>query len=80
MTAREQPQITTSDFEQLERAGVGAAGEVWKARPTKTLPFAGTGDFVALKLYRPEILKEPAQRKRIAEEYRTGSRLAHPPL
>lgn len=80
MTPKEQIQITLSDFEKTEEPRAGAAGEVWKARVTRPLPFAGKGDFVALKLYRQEILKEPAQRERIAQEFKTGSRLVHPNL
>jgi len=80
MGAKKESHITIKDFECLEQAGMGAAGEVWKARPKRDMPFALSGDSVALKLYRPEILKEPAQRERIAAEYRTGSMLVHPNL
>ncbi len=72
--------VTLSDFDKIERAGEGAAAEVWKARPKRTFPFAAEGEAVALKLYKPDILDEPAQRQRIAEEFKTGSRLVHPNL
>lgn len=77
MSANEPPRVSVSDFERLERLGAGASGEVWKARVSRNLPFAKAGDHVALKLYNKEILQEPNQRMRIAEEYKTGKTLVH---
>ncbi|MBI4178700.1 serine/threonine protein kinase [bacterium] len=72
--------VSLDDFTRLEICGTGAAGEVWKANTNRDLPFAPAGATVALKVYRAEILREPAQRRRIDEEFGTGSRLSHPHL
>jgi transcriptional regulator with XRE-family HTH domain len=81
MEPTEGRRIELEDFDKSTKAGgAGASGEVWKARPKRDLPFAATGQDVALKIYKEDILKEPDQRQRIAEEYKTGFRLAHPNL
>jgi len=78
--AGEDKRIDLSDFEKVKLEGEGASGAVWLARVKRDLPFAKTGQEVALKVYKSDILDEPGQRKRIAEEYETGSRLVHPNL
>lgn len=80
MSANEQPQITVSDFEKIESLGDGASGEVWKVRARREIPYVNAEDFLALKLYKKDILEEPNQRMRIAEEYKTGKTLVHPNL
>ncbi len=72
--------LNIADFERITQLGAGAAGDVWKAELKKETQFANKGDIVALKLYNPQILTEPAQRERIAREYRTGAMLVHPNL
>jgi transcriptional regulator with XRE-family HTH domain len=72
--------ISLSDFNLDQPIGGGGAGKVWKASAARDLPFAARGQFLAVKLYEVDILKEPAQRARIQEEYRTGSCLSHPNL
>jgi serine/threonine protein kinase len=76
----EGPEIIISDFEKIKSAGSGASGEVWRARAKRELKFASAGQDLALKEYKADLLSEPNQRKRIAEEYATGSRLVHPNL
>ena len=78
--ADEEQALSISDFEKVKHAGAGAAGEVWQARVKRDLKFANAGQEVALKEYKADVLREPAQRRRIEEEYTTGSRLVHPNL
>lgn len=80
MTTSEQTEINISDFDKIESLGNGASGEVWKVQAMKPIPYVNPGDFLALKLYRRDILQEPNQRMRIAEEYKTGKLLVHPNL
>jgi len=74
------PQISASDFERVNRLGDGASGEVWRVRPSREIPTLPPEEFLALKIYKPDILEEPNQRMRIAEEYKTGKTLVHPNL
>ena len=80
METDKQVRVSQNDFDRIERAGEGAAAEVWKASANRDLSFAAQGKLVALKLYKSDILDEPAQRERIAQEFKTGSRLVHPKL
>lgn len=72
--------LTTSQFEKIALLGQGASGEVWKVRPLTVIPSLPLEDFFALKIYKKDILEEPNQRMRIAEEFRTGKMLVHPNL
>src|SRR5437870_5617878 len=72
--------ITAGQFQKVESLGEGASGEVWKVRALNPIVSLPPQDFFALKLYKKDILEEPNQRQRIAEEYKTGSTLMHPNL
>lgn len=72
--------ITTSQFEKIVSLGQGASGDVWKVSPLAPISLLPPDDFFALKLYKKDILEEPNQRKRIAEEFKTGKTLVHPNL
>jgi tRNA A-37 threonylcarbamoyl transferase component Bud32/transcriptional regulator with XRE-family HTH domain len=62
----------------LEALGEGGAGRVFLVTPTEKKAFARPGELLALKVYKEEILKEPAESERIQREYKVGSTLAHP--
>jgi len=50
-----------ADYRLLQKIGEGAAGEVFLATPTKQMAFAKPGDPLAIKIYRPEILRQAAE-------------------
>jgi transcriptional regulator with XRE-family HTH domain len=58
--------------------GSGNAGDVYLATPLEPKPFANPGDLLAIKRYKPEILKEPNQLERIQLEFQTGSTIDSP--
>jgi serine/threonine protein kinase/transcriptional regulator with XRE-family HTH domain len=66
------------DYRLLSKIGEGKSGVVHLATPVVTKPFAVPGQPVALKIYRPEILREPNQVERIENEARVGQEIAHP--
>lgn len=68
------------DYRLLEFLGEGAAGQVYLATPIKEKPFAHPGEPLALKVYKPEILKQAGQIERIKREFKVGSTLSHPNL
>ncbi len=72
--------LSVSHFEKVESLGEGASGQVWKVRSAHAIQSLPEHDYYALKLYKKDILEEPNQRERIAEEYKTGSVLMHPNL
>jgi serine/threonine protein kinase/transcriptional regulator with XRE-family HTH domain len=72
--------ITSELFEKIESLGAGASGDVWKVKSRTFLETLPVDDFFALKLYKKDILEEPHQRRRIAEEFKTGKTLVHPNL
>jgi tetratricopeptide (TPR) repeat protein/tRNA A-37 threonylcarbamoyl transferase component Bud32 len=59
-------------FQLLERIGVGAFGEVWRARDTEL------DRLVALKLPHPGLLSSDANRERFFREARAAAQLRHP--
>jgi serine/threonine-protein kinase len=61
-------------FEVLSRLGVGGMGEVFLARSSSS------GNNVALKLIRPELVTDPKQRRMFHNEARIGALLRHPNL
>src|SRR5437867_48182 len=67
-------------YRLLQKLGEGAAGEVYLGTPIHEKPFARPGDPLAVKVYKPEILKQAAQLERIEREFRVGSTLSHPNL
>jgi serine/threonine protein kinase len=68
------------DYRLLEPIGEGAAGEVYLATPLRRKSFAEPGVPLAIKLYKPDILRQPRQHDRIKTEFVIGSQLAHPNL
>ena len=68
------------DYRLIERLGEGAAAEVFLVAPVKDKPFASTGQPVAVKVYKPALLKDKDQLKRIRREFKAGSTLNHPSL
>jgi transcriptional regulator with XRE-family HTH domain len=80
MSTSDQKRITSSDFDKVEALGEGASGEVWKVKAHTPLLSLPPEEFFALKLYKKDILEEPQQRNRIAEEFKTGKTLVHPNL
>lgn len=56
----------------IEALGAGVTGQVFKAKHEKT------GNFVALKVIRPELLTSPDARRRFVQEIRATSQLSHP--
>lgn len=68
------------DYRILQELGDGAAGKVYLATPTSHKPFAKPGEPVAVKIYKPEILREKNQLKRIKREFEVGSLMDHPNL
>lgn len=66
------------EYRLIGQLGEGAAAVVYLATPIKEKIFAHPGDLVALKIYKPEILKEPKQIERIRREFRIGSQISHP--
>ena len=67
-------------YRLLQRIGEGAAGEVYLATPTSDKSFAKPGEPLAIKIYRPEILRQTKQLDRIRREFLVGSQHAHPNL
>lgn len=61
-------------FELLAELGAGRLGTVWKARDRER------GDFVALKLLKPEIVADRAQLDRLRTVIRQWRAIAHPNL
>src|SRR5229473_4769781 len=68
------------NYRILSRLGEGKAGIVYMVTPVKDTAFASPGIPLALKLYKPEILREPDQLRRIETEATVGSQLSHPNL
>jgi serine/threonine protein kinase/transcriptional regulator with XRE-family HTH domain len=68
------------EYRLLQKLGQGAAGEVYLATPTIDKPFAKAGDPLAIKVYKSEILSQPAQLERIRREFKVGSEVPHPNL
>jgi serine/threonine protein kinase len=60
--------------------GEGAAGEVYRARIIGTYRNFPKGTQVAVKIYKPEILRSPNQSVRIRREFEAGSIVTHPNL
>lgn len=71
---------TFGSFRLLESLGEGAAGEVYLATPIDAKSYADPGDPLAVKIYKPSILAEPNQAKRIEREFEVGSDINHPNL
>lgn len=67
-------------YRLLRRLGEGAAGEVYLATPNQDKQFAASGQPVAVKLYKPEILRRDNQFERIRREFEVGTHLTHPNL
>jgi WD40 repeat protein len=61
-------------FQLLERVGLGAFGEVWRARDTEL------DRVVALKIPHAGLLSSPASRERFAREARAAAQLRHPDI
>lgn len=74
------PDDQIGEYRLLQKLGEGAAGEVYLGTPTRQQPFASPGDPLAIKVYRPEILRQAAQVERIEREFKVGSTLSHPNL
>lgn len=72
------PTDEIKDYRCLRKLGEGAAGKVYLVTPTSRKNFAIPGDLLALKLYKPEILKEPDEQERIKREFEVGSVTSHP--
>jgi len=68
------------DYRLLQPLGEGAAGEVFLATPLAKKPFANPGAPLALKRYKSDILRQPAQLERIQREFTVGSTVTHPNL
>lgn len=58
-------------YELLEEAGRGGMGVVYKARDRET------GEFVALKILKPEIAADPVASERFINEVRLSRRITH---
>lgn len=71
---------TIGGYRLLQVLGEGAAGEVHLATPMTPKPFARPGDPLALKKYKPDILRQAGQLERIQREFTVGSTMAHPNL
>lgn len=69
---------SVGDYRLLKKLGEGAAGDVYLSTPTTNKPFAAKGDQLAVKLYKPEILREENQFQRIKREFTVGSTVSHP--
>jgi len=67
-------------FRLLRELGHGAAGEVFLATSLKATDSFRPGQPLAIKIYKPEILQQPNQLKRIEQEFKIGSTLSHPNL
>ena len=65
-----------ADFRLLEKLGEGGAAEVYLATPMNDKFYAGPGDPIAVKVYRPEVLKEKEQLQRISFELKRHSSCA----
>ena len=64
---------------QLMRAiGSGASSTVYEARLTRSVPPLESGDVVAVKFLRPELVADPGARRRLASEGRLGMSIQHP--
>ena len=64
---------------QLMRAiGSGASSTVYEARLTRAVPPLESGDDVAVKFLRPELVADPGARRRLASEGRLGMSIQHP--
>jgi serine/threonine protein kinase len=72
--------VELDNFRLLDTLGEGAAGRVHLATPRSPLPYAATGDPVALKCYKAALLDQPGQLERIRREFDVGATLAHPRL
>jgi tetratricopeptide (TPR) repeat protein/serine/threonine protein kinase len=71
-TTGEVRKLGLGKFQLLERIGVGAFGEVWRARDTEL------DRLVALKLPHPGLLSSDANRERFFREARAAAQLRHP--
>jgi serine/threonine protein kinase/transcriptional regulator with XRE-family HTH domain len=67
-----------ADFRLLEKLGEGGAAEVYLATPMRAKFYADPGDPVAVKVYKPEVLKEKEQLQRISFELKASIEAAHP--
>jgi transcriptional regulator with XRE-family HTH domain len=72
--------LTLDNYRILSRLGEGKAGVVYMATPAKPTQFASPGTPLALKVYKPEILKKRDEVRRIENEAKIGSQLSHPNL
>jgi WD40 repeat protein/serine/threonine protein kinase len=72
ITHRLAPSRVLGNFELIERVGVGAYGEVWRATDTKL------HRTVALKIPLPIFASEPNLLERFHREARTAAQLRHP--
>lgn len=64
--------LVLGSYVLLERAGEGATGKVFKAR------HQGMDRIVALKVIRPELLRNPEAVQRFYQEIQAASRMSHP--
>jgi transcriptional regulator with XRE-family HTH domain len=67
-------------FRIVRYLGEGAAGRVYLATVVDPTDYARSGDLIALKVYKPEILREPNELARIRREFDAGSANPHPNL
>jgi serine/threonine-protein kinase len=65
---------TLGHYKILDRIGAGGLGDLYRARDTRH------GRTVAVRVVRPELLADAAERERLLDNARAGSALSHPSI